>query len=230
MKLALSLLCASLALAQPAFDVTSVKPSAPDQPGMNMSQTVGRVVLQNATLRWAIETAYGLQDWQLAGGPKWADSEHFDMEGKCPGDTKQSQIFEMLKTLLAERFQLKFHRQTRETSAYALLPAKNGLKLPKAKDPDAPSNWSSGDTMASGKSMTTAGLAEVLSRSLGRPVVDETGSKDVFDFKISWASKNEEPVASLFAVLQEQLGVRLEARRVPVEMFVIESAERPAAN
>ena len=230
MKLALPLLCASIALAQPAFEVTSVKPSAPDQPGMSMNQTAGRVVLQNATLRWAVETAYGLQDWQLSGGPKWADSEHYDIEGKCPGDTKQSQIFEMVKTLLADRFQLKFHRQTREVAAYALLPAKSGLKLPKAEDPNAPSNWSSGDTQASGKSMTTGGFSEVLSRSLGRPVVDETGSKEIFDFKISWASKDEETKASLFAVLQERLGLRVEARRVPVEMFVIDSAERPAAN
>ncbi|HKA00601.1 MAG TPA: TIGR03435 family protein [Candidatus Solibacter sp.] len=225
------LFCASIAYAQIAFEITSVRPSPPDQPGMSMHETPGRVILQNATLGWAIKLAYHLQDYQLSGGPKWLDSDHYDIEGKgVPATANYKQKLVMLQALLADRFQLKFRRDKREVSGYVLLPAKGGIKVAKSAATDEKSSSSSGTNMVSGKNETAAGLAAMLSDALGRPVLDETGFTDRFDFKLNWAPVNGEASASVFSLLQEQLGMRLEARKVPVDVLVIEGAEKPAAN
>jgi uncharacterized protein (TIGR03435 family) len=229
MRSALVLLFASAAFAQPAFEVTSVKLSEPGQPGMGMHNDAGRLILNNTTLRFAIRFAFDIQDFQFAGAPKWVDSDHFEIEGKCAEAATYQQKLAMLQTLLADRFQMKFHRETREVPGYALIPAKGGLKLTKAKNPDGPTGSSTGPTLVAGTNQTMAGLASMLSSNLGRLVIDETGHKDRFDFRLNWASTPDEPPPSVFTLIQE-LGLRLEARRVPVEMFVIDSVEKPAAN
>jgi len=230
MRFALSILVASVAAAQPAFEVTSVKPSEPGQPGMGTRNDPGMLILNNATLRFAIRFAFSIQDFQFAGAPKWVDADHFEIEGKCAEGVTFAQKLVMLQTLLADRFQLKFHRETREVPGYVLVPAKSGLKLSKTKTPDGPSGASWGGTRVAGTNQTTAGLASMLSTHLERPLIDEAGYKDRFDFRLDWTSTPEEPAPSLFSIIQEQLGLRLEARRVPVEMFVIDHAEKPAAN
>src|SRR5580765_4106556 len=129
MRPVLVLLVASVALAQPAFEVTSVKPSEPGQPGTTMRPDPGRLILNNASLRFAIKLAFGVEDFQIAGAPKWMDSDHFEIEGKCAEAATFHQKLAMLQVLLAERFQMKFHRETRELPGYALIPAKNGLRV-----------------------------------------------------------------------------------------------------
>ena len=230
MRLVCVFLLASIALAQPAFEVTSVKPSEPGQPGMGTRNDPGRLILNNATLQFAIRFGFGIQDFQFAGAPKWVDADHYEIEGKCAEAATFQQKLAMLQKLLADRFQLKFHRETREVPGYALVPAKGGLKLAKTKTPDGPSGGTMGPTLLGGTNQTTTFLASVLSANLGRPVADETGWKDHFDFRLNWTSTPEEPAPSLFSIIQEQLGLRLEARRVPVEMFVIDHAEKPAGN
>jgi uncharacterized protein (TIGR03435 family) len=234
--LAAAVFCAAITVAQPAFEVASIKPSAPDQPGSRMSGDQGRLVLENYSLKHCIQDAYGVQGYQISGGPKWLDGDHYDIEGKLSVGTPPNQRLAMLQRLLADRFQLQFHRETRTVPGYAVVIAKGGPKLPKPENPDAPSNWGSGSNMANGRNLTMAGFAQTLSRSLGRPVVDETGYQDKFDFRLRWSadaappSGDAEPGPSVFAAIQEQLGLKLEARRVPVEVLVIERAEKPTEN
>jgi uncharacterized protein (TIGR03435 family) len=198
--------------------------------GMRMTLPPGRIVLEKVTLRHTIKLAYNLQDWQLSGGPKWIDADPFDIEGKAAESTVFEQRKLMLQTLLADRFQLQLRRETRETPGYAIVIAKGGPKLPKPQYPDGPVGESSGPTLASGRNADMAQFAKTMSSALGRPVVDETALKDKFDFKLNWTVREDEPGASVFALVQEQLGLRLEARRIPAEFFVIERAEKPAAN
>lgn len=228
--LAAACLGAWIGAAQPAFEVASIKPAAPDQPGTGTNNPPGRYLLHNATLRFAIKNAFRLEDYQLSGGPKWMDSDHYEIEGKTSEAATLPAKLAMMQTLIINRFQLKFHRESREMAGYALVPAKNGLKLTKSESADGVEGTSSGPAMVSGRNQTMAGLAILLSRALSRPVLDETGYKDRFDFRLVWASTSDEPAASVFSLIQEQLGLRLEARRVPIELFVIEGAERPAAN
>jgi uncharacterized protein (TIGR03435 family) len=221
--------CASLAFSQ-AFEITSVKPSPPDQPGMNARMDPGRFVLSNATLHWAVQMAFRLEDYQLIGGPKWMDSDHFEIEGKCADSTSMKDKLAMLQALLADRFQLKYHRETREMPGYVMLPAKTGLKLKKSEATDGQSNSTSGEYRLGGTNETTAELAALVAGNLHRPVIDETGSSDHFDFQLNWAPTAEGPAPSLFTVIQEQLGIRLEARKVPIQLLIVESADKPSAN
>jgi uncharacterized protein (TIGR03435 family) len=222
--------CASFALAQSAFEVTSVKPSPPDQPGMGMRMDPGRVILNNATLRYAILLAFRIEEYQLVGGPKWLDADHYEIEGKCADASSPKEKMAMVQALLADRFQLKYHRETREVAGYVLVPAKTGLKIKKSEATDDASSSSSGAHMVSGKNETTGELASQLAGVLHRPVIDETGSKDHFDFRLSWEQVGDDPAPSVFSLIQEQLGIRMEARRVPIELLIIDSAEKPAAN
>src|SRR5689334_429414 len=115
MRPALALLFVSAALAQPAFEVTSVKPAIPDPSiGMRMTMPPGRIVLEKVTLRHAIKLAYNLEDWQLVGGPKWVEADPYDIEGKAAANTVFEQRRLMLQKLLADRFQLQMRREARE--------------------------------------------------------------------------------------------------------------------
>ena len=235
------LVSASCVAAQ-AFEVTSVKLSPPDQPGMGMSTERNGIRLNNATLKFCIEAAYKLQDYQLSGGPKWLDSDHYEIVGKASAPACYADLIKMLQTLLADRFQLQFHRETRMAPGWALTVAKAGPKLTEPATDGEP-----GLGMVNGRNQTMSGLAEALARVLGRPVADETGVTDKFDFRLTWTPSDSEPVMqkpgvgpvaatvdstgpSVFAAIQEQLGLKLESRRVPVEVMVIDRAEKPAEN
>jgi len=234
--LAAAIPCVAIALAQPAFEAASIKPSAPDQPGSLMTGDRSRFVLQNYSLKHCIQDAYSVQENQILGGPKWLDGDHYDIEGKLAAGTPPSQRLAMLQTLLADRFHLELHRETRTVPGYAVVAARGGPKLSKPENPDAPSSWGSGSNMANGRNVNMAGFAQTLSRSLNRPVVDETSYRDQFDFLLHWSadaaplSGDAEPAPSLFAAIQEQLGLKLEARRLPVEVLVIDRAEKPTEN
>jgi uncharacterized protein (TIGR03435 family) len=195
-----------------------------------MEEDAARLTFKNATLRHVILEAFHLEEYQLLAGPKWMDNDHFDIEGKCAAAAPMKEKLVMLQALLGERFQLKYHREAREMPGYVLMPAKTGIKVKKSAATDENSNSTSGEYMVSGTNETMSGLAAMLAWTLHRPVIDETGFKDRFDYKLNWAPAADEPTPSLFAVIQDQLGLRLEARRVPIQLLIVESAEKPAAN
>jgi uncharacterized protein (TIGR03435 family) len=228
-----------IAFAQPLeFEAATVKPSPPDadpRVGTMTSTPPGRLVMKNITLREAVRTAYSLLDPELFGGPKWIDSEHFDFDGRAATLVPRDQIMQMLQSLLADRFKVKVHRETRTLPVYALTIAGNGPKMPRATvgDPtNGATSWGRRNVTAKGSPIEA--LARMLSDMLMRPVLDRTGLKDIYDIKLDFAEldghTDDASAASLFTAIQEQLGLKLEATKGPVEVLVIDSAEKPDAN
>ena len=133
----------------------------------------------------------------------------------------------MLQTLLADRFALAIHRETRQLPVYSLVIAKSGSKLQQG-DAASP-NFSTGTTSLRG-TMDTAALAGHLTATLERTVIDNTGLKGTWEFSLTWVPEDQTDGPSIFTAVQEQIGLRLESTKGPVQVLVIDSAERPSEN
>ena len=216
------------------FEVASIKANRSVTTSSN--QTVapgGRLSVTNATIKSLIQWSYGLRSFQISGGPGWLDSDRFDIEAKPEGRATDQDVMQMLQTLLAERFKVAVHSETKEMPVYALAVGKNGPKLREVKEDDTTSRQglrSGNGHVAATKSPMTV-LARVLSANVGRTVVDRTGLTGKYDFTLDWTPDQgtqapDTPGPSIFAALQEQLGLKLEATRGPVEMLVIDHAEK----
>jgi uncharacterized protein (TIGR03435 family) len=223
---------AACALAQPpSFEAASIKPSKDQSGGIHSSSTRGNLVLRGDSLKGLIMIAYRVKDFQVSGGPKWIDADRFDINARSAGGEGDEKLFEMLQTLLADRFQLAFHREQKTAPAYALVVAKSGLKI-------KPVEGATGSTSKSGKGMlmaqgvSMAKLADRLSRYVGAPVADMTEAPGVYDFKLEWSVEGDanDVQSALFAALQSELGLKLESRKVPVEVIVVDRAEKPSEN
>jgi uncharacterized protein (TIGR03435 family) len=223
-----------------AFDVASVKRLPPPVGGVyfTMKLNPGRLTWSNVNLRKLIVQAYGAKDFQLSG-PEWLNSEIYDIAATMPPATSTDQVLLMLQSLLAERFQLKLHRETKEVPMYALVVGKTGLKIKEGEFGHSSTSASPGQLTAQKTPM--AKLADFLSGQLGSPVMDMTGMKGFFDFTLEWAPEarpgdagattDSVPGASIFTAVQEQLGLKLDARKGPVEMLVIDHVEKvPTGN
>jgi bla regulator protein blaR1 len=237
--------------AQPAapltFDVASIKPSDPRTPGrITDSQPGGGYKADGVTVKTLITRAYGVDGYQISGGPAWIDSARFDILARpeTPGTTHE--ISERLRNLLVDRFQLVIHRETKEQPVYALVIAKNGQKFQESAEDRSVLRGASG--RLSGQRVGIPQLASALSFFVGRPVIDKTGLTGQYNFKLKWTPDfpqagpgplppgvppppPPDPNApSLFTALSEQLGLRLESQKGPVEMLVIDRAEKPTEN
>jgi bla regulator protein blaR1 len=246
-----------------------IGPSAdgtPHQAGMMYSPTAG-FKATNTTLQALIQEAYGVQANQIAGAPDWTKTAEFDLEigpnddKSAPSGSSIGQSLEqtrarnqrLLQAALAERFQLKLHRETRDLSSYALVVADDGPKLQPAKAagsyPDAVTGPKGGPLEKSirmkldgnqvgmdARGFSAVDLAAQLSRQLGIAVTDKTGLTGNYDFRLNWksdasATPNENAdvaPASLSTAIQEQLGLKLEQQKGPMQVLVIDHAERPA--
>jgi uncharacterized protein (TIGR03435 family) len=233
------------------FEVASVKPSpASGELGGVHTYPGGRVALRGCTLQYLVEQAFGLQPFQVSGGPPWTQDERFDIDAKPPASSKSSKSMpansktppneeqrQMLQSLLADRFALKYHRETREGPVYLLLKGNKALKLVDSKDKDA-YPWAggirggmiTGDGLA-GINESMPDLAKRQSPYLHRPVLDRTELSGSFDFRSEYSSDDERPdvVAMILASVQD-LGLKLAASKGPVDTIVIEHAEKPSAN
>lgn len=201
-----------------------------------MAPPLGRCVITDGRLGHIINMAWDLRQMQLIkGGPDWALTgfDRYTIQAKAEDPTKatEAQLLEMLQTLLVERFQLKFHRETAEKAGFALVVGKNGPKLKAAKSEEGtisfgaqlkPSPGQPVDLTVRKYSMAT--LANLLSQIGPAQVVDKTGLTGEYDFRLSWDETNG---PALSTALQEQLGLRLEPQKVPISIFVIDSAEKP---
>jgi|ERR1017187_4276727 uncharacterized protein (TIGR03435 family) len=234
--------CAAFGQSQPAahasetveFEVATVRP-APAQGfaySMGMHFDPAQVRFTNMSMEWYITWAYGLKEFQLSG-PDWMAAERYDITAKIPAGAKMQQFPSMLQKLLEQRFQLKYHRESRVLPAYALVTAGGGLKI-------HPSQTAKGATTQSGPGhlesheCSLPSLADSLSGSVDRPVVDETGVPGVFDITLDWAVDEEHEAAgipSIRVALEEKLGLKLEPRKLPVEMLVIDHVDKkPSEN
>jgi uncharacterized protein (TIGR03435 family) len=237
----LLLLPAALSFGQtaPAFDVASVKLSKSEpNSGSGVTTDKGRVTARNVTLKRCMRAAYDVPEPQILGGPKWIEDDRYDIDAKATGPAGDQELMAMLQSLLAERFKLVFHRETKALSGYALIVAKTGLTA-KPSAPDAPSRSTSSRGSIDAEGCTMAQLAMKLSEALHLPVADLTAVKGAFDFQITWTPEDLQakpsaapavPGVSLFAALEEQLGLKLEARKVPTLVLVIDSADKASEN
>jgi uncharacterized protein (TIGR03435 family) len=240
-KIALPVLICCSAPAQPrVFEVASIKPNHAGVGGNtgrggSMRATPGSLVVENTSLWKLIGAAYGVgadKDYAIVG-PEWLKSERFDITAKMPANTPVPQLLEMLQTLLADRFKVVVHRETRELPMYALVAARSGAKLRPSED--GATNFSMQPGRIKGQKASLTAFADRLSQFLDRPVIDATGLTGVFDLTLEWTpdpppSLGETPAAaagpSIFTAIQEQLGLRMEVRKGPVQVLIVDHAER----
>lgn len=234
----------ALAYSQPAFEVASIKASNP-VPGPNDRSAFsshGRFTASGMTVEGLIRSQYGIEGYQISGGPRWINYDRYDIVAKSEGDSSNDQVRLMVNALLADRFKLTFHREIQQLPVYALVVDKGGPKM-KPSAADVSYSWRiphKGQWSVSRVSMGR--LASSLSREAGRTVVDLTGLAGNYDFKLEWDPEQASPPGadgansadsvgpSIFAALQQQLGLRLESRKHPVEMLVIDRVEKPTEN
>ena len=238
-----------------AFEVATIKPAADDQSGAFIRmQSAHRFYVKNYSLKSLVMAAYNLTPRAVSGGPAWAVSDRYDILAGTPGELQPNldEQMSMLRKLLADRFKLTFHREPKEFSIYALTIAKNGPKLkestaPPDKLPELVSVVFPDRVLLPARNASTAEFAaHLMNRGvLDRPVVDRTGLSGKYDFDLEWADDetqfggqlrkraspddgSEKP--DFFAAVQQQLGLRLEATKGPIETLVIDRAERPSDN
>jgi len=238
-----------------AFEVATIKPADLDQKGRFIRmQGINRFRAKSVTLNQLISAAYSLTPRAILGGPAWTGSDQYDVLASTPGDIQPNldEQMGMLRKLLSDRFQLAFHREPRELPVFALTVAKGGAKLKPSSAPPGtlPYLISTGYSEEKGgihmllpaRNATMMQFVAMLQRGvLDRTVVDQTGLSGAYDFDLEWTPDDnqfggdlprsvESTRPSLFVAMQEQLGLRLEATRGPVQALVIDRVVRPSEN
>ncbi|MGA2877372.1 MAG: TIGR03435 family protein [Bryobacteraceae bacterium] len=254
---------------RPEFEVASIKPNkSADRRIMILPPRGGRFTATGVTMQLLIALAYRIKDFQISGAPSWLNSERYDIEAKAEGNPAIEALGPMLQTLLEDRLQFKFHRETKDLPVYALVVAKAG-KLHEAEGecgprPDGPPPPPEPGKLPtapcggffvfpghlSGQKVAIMQLLDPLSRFTGRNVLDKTNLTGKYDIDLQYTPEQGQfPVLpggappglpplpsidpngpSLFTALQEQLGLKLESQKAPVEMIVIDRVERPSEN
>jgi uncharacterized protein (TIGR03435 family) len=230
-----------------SFEVASVRPSDPKARWGGIEITPGRFHAANVSVRAIFKQAFRARDFQIANPPAWFDSQWYEITATTePGATENS-INIMLQNLLADRFALKLHRESKEMQVYALIQSKNGTKLQPVANDEKGGVRRKGAGIVAGTKASLQQLCEALSdvklngsAILDRPVVDRTGlSGKVYDFTLTWTpepgqfglnSTFDNAGPSLFTAVQEQLGLKLETQKAQVEIFVIDHLEKPGEN
>jgi uncharacterized protein (TIGR03435 family) len=244
----------------PTYDVASIKPSkASDETTLLFRP--GAFSAKGMTLKSLLKEAYGIQDDQISGAPKWVSTQTYDIEAKVDGvdaatleKLSEDQFKGMFRSFLRDRFQLKVHWETKELPVLALVVAKGGPKLQQAKPgdtypdgikgPDGKPAGHAGMLMwgrgrLTGQGIPIGNLVPPLTQELGRIVEDKTGLTGNYDIELRWTtddaapdsrSASDSPGPSLFTAMQEQLGLKLESQKAPVQVLLIDHVEQPAPN
>jgi uncharacterized protein (TIGR03435 family) len=228
-----------------AFDVALIKPARPGARGYSIRPLHGRVSAENVTLKLLIGEAYHVHDFQVSGGPKWIDSDRYDVEAKVGGGMTpgKQQMKAMLQKLLAERFGLIVRHEYKEMPVFVLEAGKGRQKLQPTKHPEAPMTFRVAQRrQITAQNAPLESLTEALTWMLGRPVLDRTDLKGSFDYHLEWSpdelqllsqdapSQKDDNAPSLAGALQEQMGLKLVSQKGPVDLITVEKAERPTAN
>ena len=291
-RISLAIACLAISASAQKFEVASIKPNKEnDHRIMFGMQPGGRFSATGVTLKRLMVFAYGVREYQLTGLPAWADTDRYDISAKAEGaadaapqdrpptpaemQTRQEKTRAMLQDLLADRFGLVMHRETKELPVYNLVVGKNGPKLvetpadPPSGSGDAPIRVggltvapgagqgaraqmiSIGRGQISGSRMAMPMLVNQLSANLGRNVIDKTGLTGLYDIKLTWTPEEGQTMMpppganpgegrpdsapldsgpSMFTAIQEQLGLKLEPGKGPVEMIVVDKADKPTEN
>src|SRR6516225_9951020 len=216
----------------PAFEVASVKvnKSGPEAPN-GFFPMPGRLRVTNMPLQQLIQAAYHVKTGMLFGVTAWMESERFDMEAKATGQSSFDEDMGMLRALLVDRFQLRLHRETPQLKMQVLVVGRSGPKFQASKDQDQKERVNIRPTEISGVNIPFGHFVSILEAQLGYPIINETGLTGSYDLALKYV-RDDSPGSdgpSVFAALAD-LGLKLEARQAPVEVFVIDSAERPREN
>jgi uncharacterized protein (TIGR03435 family) len=237
--------------ANPSFEVATIKPSKPDDQRKAFIVRGNQFSIINQPLTQIISFAFDVQAKQVIGLPDWAESDKFDIDAKPDGEGAPSgkQWKMMIQKLLADRFELKFHKDKKELSVYVLSVSKTGAKM--TKNDSAPNGLPGLFFQGLGKLNVRNALMSdftglMQSAVLDRPVVDQTGLTGRFDFALNWTPDDSQfggmgakippPTDSadappnLYTAIQEQIGLKLEATRAPADVMVIDLVKKPSAN
>ena len=226
------------------FEVASIKPNTTNE-RMYYGLRNANLTVRNMTVQGLIQAAYGKRDFQISGGPAWITSECFDIEAKAAPPQRANQ--DMLKSLLASRFQLKLHKETKEASVYSLVVARGGLKMKLSADQTEPEKGGPkemGPGRVVGEGVPMYIIANLLSTMLGRAVINNTGLTGKYDVNLqplpgslqlptdpadalTQADAVKDAVAE---AVEKQLGLKIESTRAPEEVLVIDHIEHPSAN
>jgi uncharacterized protein (TIGR03435 family) len=221
------------------FEVATLKHATSDgRPGdipRNMDDSPGHFAMHNVPLRYALEWAYDLKDYELSG-PDWikGPDERYEIVGRSAGPATEAQMRLMLQALLVERLALKTHRETRELPVYVLIPGKGAAKV-KEPSADGDAGLSGGATGVLFHKQPISRLTFMMSRRMDRPVLDMTGLKGIYDFKLDISGlsnfsgpppPDDAPVGSIFSAVQTDLGLKLEATKRPIPILVIDSVNK----
>jgi uncharacterized protein (TIGR03435 family) len=231
----------------PKFEVASIKPNATLSTNMSINQAPGgQLNCTNVTLRLLITFAYDVRDYQILDAPGWTGTDRYDVLAKPSASEAATEplhrweaspaLRQRTQALLADRFGLKVHTETKEMPVYALRVAKGGPKLQATQTEIGPQmSWN--DRQITCKKVTMKRFAEgLLAARMERYVLDETGLTGEYDFKMTFASEHDPPkdgdpdAPSFLTALQEQLGLRLVPTKGTAPFLVIDHAERPSAN
>jgi bla regulator protein blaR1 len=234
----------------PHFDVASIKPSNPDARLFLLPSPGGRLTGSGMTLKMLVQFAYQIQDFQVSGGPSWVNSKRYDINATGGGGSRDWNL--RLQALLADRFKLSVHHDTKEMQIYAMKVAKGGPKLQKAPEDEpciSPPQGTCGGVAVSplgfigSERAPISRLAITLPMVLGRAVRDETGLKGIYKFEVKWTPESSPSIPaapgdpqlapategpSIFTAFEEQLGLKLESTRGPVDIVTIDQVEEPS--
>lgn len=237
--------------ANPSFEVVTIKPSDPNRPGKLFTVRGRQVMTINTTVSDMLSVSYGIHPRQIVGGPDWVGSQKYDVTGEpdVPGRPSTTQLRGMIEKLLADRFKLSFHRDKKELPVYALVVGPKGPMLTRsAADPNGlPGLLFQGLGVLPARNATMEDFASVMqSAVLDRPVVDKTGLSGRYDFTLKWTPDETQFVSmgvrvppppddpnappGLFTAIQEQLGLKFDSTKAPVEVLVIDHIEQPSDN
>jgi uncharacterized protein (TIGR03435 family) len=243
-----AIVCSQTAPPPLAFDVASIRASAGSGGGrggpmgrlpfgnQNIKITPDSVTMRAASLKSAIAWAYGVKDFQV-NGPDWLDTQRFDIVAKAAGQSTEDQLRVMAETLLADRFKVALHRQTKEMQAYVLVIGKGGSKLIESKtEGDSDVQPDQARMQIAFLRTPLSALTDMLYGVLRTPVVDETGLKGKYDVNINmmkYVSMGSDggsidPVGLIMTALQEELGLKLESRKVALDLLIVDHAEKSA--
>jgi uncharacterized protein (TIGR03435 family) len=226
---------------RPAFEVASVRPGQPGKEAID--HVPGSLTMRNVRLTAAIAWAYDAQDYQVSG-PAWINDTRFDIAAKAGSPAPPAELRKMLQTLLAERFQLTLHRQPKDLAALVLTVGKNGHKLQAVEEEGSPS-FQTGKMSLTGKGATLNQLTAFLSRELRIPVIDQTGLAGRFNYFLDIGSYVTEEMRRsgspdggpppdapgiVAQAIQAQLGLKMDSKKAPVEMLVVDRVEKPTEN
>jgi uncharacterized protein (TIGR03435 family) len=228
------------------FEVATIKPSRPEEQRSVVIRGP-RFTTTATSVSDLIMFAYEIQARQIADAPRWLETEKYDVTGLPPdgGQPNRQELRLMVRTLLADRFDLTFHQEKKELPVFRIAASKTGPKLSNSSDPNGNPRVGFGSGVITAKSATISDFAEFLQRYLlDRPVVDRTGLTGKYDFTLNWTPDSlqtaghdfpptDRPtldVPDFFTAIQQQLGLKLESVKEPVDIFVIDHVERPSEN